>query len=695
MTNAAPLYRLIPFGLLAVLILLAAACDPQPDTTPVASATPTPRPAPLLESVSTASPTTLSPATPTALPPNTMLLTAIHEGQTLTFDALPEPTPLDVYTLARQFLPDANLSSPDTPRDAVGDTRSFYVYNLRQPSRFGIEARLCASTENLDFYLDESLGLRCAVFTDALTRRIQERIRPLVISNFAGDLSAAEEIRIAIVHADLPGFGGYFDASDLYPTAINPYASGRHTIYLNAAGSRSGNPRDMTYDILVAHELQHAVHGLSDPDESTWVNEGLSVLAEEIVPTIARANFFLQSCPPTQLMAWPSTPGAASCNYSAAGLFMRYIRDTYPGPDGTLRMLVAEPANGLRGIDAYLTTIGANVNVLELMADWGVANYLDGRSNRDSYPDFDANAAPTSRLSQTGELSKPFTQFAAEYVALPLEPGVYQVSFQGETLTPLLPEPDYLSGSFWHAGSEDSTAYSLTREFDLRDATPADDAVLTLLLRYDTEENWDYIYATVSTDDGQTWQVLRSSSMQNTSEVAFGSAIFDMGFTGISGNAAQPQWILEELELSEFVGENILFRLLYLTDQSVSLDGVSLAGAWLPAARYGWAAINHPVPTPLASATTNDQPDGGWTPDGFFFSNNRVQQDYAVRLMTVNENGNASIARVPVIEHAGVTINFDNSDGNITHAAIMLMPLAPQTRQPARATLSIRPISET
>ncbi len=696
MTNALRIRRLIPFGFIAVLIL-ASACDPQPEATtiPVASATPTPRPASLLEFVSAATPTPLVTATPTALPPNVMLLTPVFDGQTLTFDTLPEPYPLDVYSLAQQFLPDADLSPPNVPRDEVGDVRSFFVYNLRETSQVEIDTRLCVSTEHVDFYLGENLGLTCAAFRDDVTRRIEEVVRPTVIANFAGDPTAAEGLRIAIVHANIPGFGGYFDASDLYPTEFNPHASGRYTLYLNAAGNRSGNPRHATYASLVAHELQHAIHHLSDPDESTWVNEGLSVLAEDTTSTTVRANYFLNSCPPTQLMAWSSTPGTASCNYSAAGLFMRYLRDNYPGPDGTLRQVVAQPANGLRGIDAYLAAIDANVDTLALMARWGVANYLDGRSNRDFYTDFDAQARATSRLSQTGELSRLFTQFAAEYIALPLEPGVYQVSFMGDTTTPLLPDFDNISGSFWLAGSEDSTAYSLTHEFDLRAATLADDATLTLLLRYHIEENWDYLYATVSTDDGQTWQVLQSPSMQETSDVAFGSVMFDAGFTGTSGNGAQPQWVLEELDLSGFIGERILFRLLYLTDQSISLDGVSLAGAWLPAADYGWAAINHPVPVSLASRTTNEQPDGGWTPDGFFFSNNRVQQNYAVRLMTVDRIGDALIVRVPVIENAGVTINFDNSDGSLAHAALMVMPLAPQTRQSTHAMLTIRPVSET
>ncbi|MYD36675.1 MAG: hypothetical protein F4X20_06705, partial [Dehalococcoidia bacterium] len=70
---------------------------------------------------------------PTALPPDTMLLTPVFDGQTLTFDALPEPTPLDIYALARQFLPSADLTPPDPSRDAVGDPRIFSVYNLREP----------------------------------------------------------------------------------------------------------------------------------------------------------------------------------------------------------------------------------------------------------------------------------------------------------------------------------------------------------------------------------------------------------------------------------------------------------------------------------------------------------------------------------------------------------------------------------
>jgi len=669
--------------LILLVVLVAAACDPQTESTPMASATPTPPATPLPNSGDGSIHTPL----PITIP--TVRLTPVTEGQTLTFDSLPEPTPLDVYSLARQFFPDADLSPPSAPQDAVGDTRSFSVYNLHRSSRVEVDARLCATTEHADFYVQVGLGLPCSAFNNDVTRRFEDTLRPAVINNFAGDPSAAEALRITIVHADIPGFGGYFDASDLYPTDINPYASGRPTLYLNAARGRSGNPREESYDALVAHELQHAFHHLSDPDESTWVNEGLSVLAEEIVTSYSRTSFFLIACPPTQIIAWPPVPGAAGCNYAGSGHFMRYLHENYPGPDGTLRQLVAQPSNGLRGINSYLAEIGTDKDVLQLMADWGVANYFDRRSGIDFNGDLDVRPSLTSQLDQNDRLLKFFTQFAAQYALLPNEPGAYTIEFQGDTTTPLLPRLDDTTGSFWHAGSEDSAAYSLTREFDLRSAD-ADEATLTLLLRYDTEENWDYLYATVSTDGGQSWQVLDSPSMRETSEIAVGSAMFPAGFTGTSGNRALPQWTLEELDLSDFAGERILFRLLYLTDQSISLDGVSLAGAWLPAAHYGWVAIDHPIPVPLASATNNDQPDGGWTPDGFFFSNNLAHQNYAVRLMTSSTTGEATITPIQIDDTGRGTLTFDNTQGNITDAAIMVMPFAPQTRQPADATLTTR-----
>ena len=673
---------------LAVL-MLTTACDAEPATpTPVASATPTPKatPAIILAPTPTATPAPAPSPTRTAAPASapTVRHPPTMAGQTLTFDTMPEVRPLDIYELARDLRPDLDLTPPTPPDDTPGDARDFTAYDLQEATRVGVATRLCASTDHFDFYLSDDLGLTCRIFGGDFLRRIEEDVRPSVIAGFAGDREAAEQLRVAVVHANLVGFGGYFDSSDLYPQAINPFASGAYTLYLNAAQGKTGNPRHAGYIGLFAHELQHAFHQLSDPDESTWVNEGLSVLTEGG----RNADYFLDRCPPSQVIAWPSTPGAAACNYAGSGLIMRYLRDNYPDRNGTLGALVAEPANGLRGIDAYLTGIGADMNVLDVLADWGAANYLDGRSNLDPYANYDAHAPVGPTLRAGDETLLNFTQFYAEYFALPSGPGTYTLEFDGAVETPLLPNPSGTLGSFWHAGSEDAAAYSLTRTFDLRAASRADDATLTLLLRYSTEENWDYIYMTASRDGGETWTVLRSPSMEETSDIAFGRA-FGPGLTGTSGDDGAPQWTLEEVDLADFVGEEIMFRVLYLTDQAISLDGVSVGGAWLPAADYAWVGIDHEVPAALATPSRDAPADGGWEPDGFFFSNMLVEQRYAVKVLFVEPDGTA-VTHDMEIDGAGWGRMAFTLDGDEQHAAIMVMPLAPQTRQPAAARLGLQ-----
>ncbi len=620
------------------------------------------------------------------------MLSPQYGGQTVTFGELAKPKPLDVYTIGRELLPDADLTPPvPAPQDSVGDIRQFAVYNFETMSRFTVSARHCVATQNADFYVQEGIGLTCSAF-DSAAERFENRIRPTVIGNFAGSQLKASDLRIAILHADLPGIGGYFDSGDLLPTAINPYANGRPTLYLNAQRHGSGNPNNPFYDNLVAHEFQHAIHHQTDPDEETWINEGLSILAEQYFTPTRHFAYFLSTCGPAHIIAWPSTLGAARCNYAGVGLLMRYVRDNYPDTDGTLSQLVAEPTNGLRGLDAYLHTAGADIGALELMANWGVANYLDGRSTLDPYPDYEARARTTATLSERGQLSEYFTQFSAKYIALPVQPGIYDIEFQGDLFTPLLPDVDTTDGSFWHAGGSDSAVYSLSKSFDLR-AAEAENAVLTLLLRYDTEQGWDYVYATVSNDGGDTWRVLRSPAMADPSDIALGQR-FGPGFTGVSGDGPMPEWILEEFDLSDFIGESVLFRLIYITDLSINLDGVSIGGAWLPGVSYGWASIAHDVPEALAALTQHERPDGGWVQDGFFYSNSLVQQDYAIRLMTVSRDGLAATGAMQIDENGHGILRFDNVQGDIVDAALMVMPMAPLTRQPAQATLSIGAIMD-
>ena len=678
---------------------------------PSATPTPSPTPWPSPESVEAS----MSIPTPTPTPtPRRLNQASIDDldpslGETLGFDSRNLPQPLDIYAVARMLLPDADLSPPGPPTlDEVGDSRDFNIIDSSGVTSLSIAATLCIRTEHGDFYVQNEIGIPCSAFKE-VAARFEDNILPTVVGEFAPEGIWEGDIGITLLHADIPGVGGYFDTADLYPLAINPRANGRNILYLNAKGDGPGNPKSPNYDRLVAHELQHAIHRMADPDEETWINEGLSRLAETFFGPSYEFDYFVGSCPPTNIATWPEKPGVASCNYAGAGLFMGYLRGL--SPEEYMRDIVVQPGNGLRGIAEYLRSrchrapnepltpgytdptkcaeIGIE-NVLELFADWAQENYLQARLQGE------ATVAETSQVElENWEWAGELTQFAPTYFHLNLPPGQYQVEFHGSTITPLIPQYANESGGFWHAGGHDSAIHSVSRRFDLRDAKSAD-AVLTLLLRYDTEDSWDYAYTVVSTDDGATWTPVRSAGMSEPDKSSSRTTL-GPGFTGDSGPAPYPEWVLEEFDLADFAGHEVTFRIIYVTDAAIVLDGVSLGGAWLPATNYSWHSGNTLLANKLMPVSTEMDAGGGWTGDGFFFSNNFVEQGYQVSLfISVSSDSDElswTLTRAPEYRGTSVTA-IDNTGDDFHEAVLMVMPTAPQTRQHAVVKVKISPLTE-
>ncbi|MEU4367473.1 immune inhibitor A domain-containing protein [Micromonospora chersina] len=120
-------------------------------------------------------------------------------------------------------------------------------------------------------------------------------------------------------------------------------------------------------------------------------------------------------------------------------------------------------------------------------------------------------------------------------------------------------------GSYeWWGGSADDLNATLTRTLDL---TGAASASITSKLQYDIEEDYDYLYAEVSTNGGATWTDLKNN-------------LVDSGDSGIDGSS-NGAWVDSTYDLSAFVGQTVLFRYRYATDGGVHfagpfLDNVSL-----------------------------------------------------------------------------------------------------------------------
>ncbi|MGA8116856.1 MAG: immune inhibitor A domain-containing protein [Actinocatenispora sp.] len=138
------------------------------------------------------------------------------------------------------------------------------------------------------------------------------------------------------------------------------------------------------------------------------------------------------------------------------------------------------------------------------------------------------------------------------------------------------------SGSYeWWGGSKDDLDTTLSRELDL---TGASSASISAKAWYEIEEDYDFLQAQVSTDDGATWTSLNGD-----------------GVTGSSDG----EWKDLSYDLADYVGQKVQFRWHYTTDGGTHFQGPFLDDLALTV--DGQAAWTDDV----------ESGTGDWTADGF------------------------------------------------------------------------------
>ena len=210
---------------------------------------------------------------------------------------------------------------------------------------------------------------------DATLQRIgrdfEAAVYPRVTAAFGKEPSPGVDAdpRISIVHAHLSGAGGYVTSTDSLPRAVAARSNEREAVYLDASFLDSPGA---DYNAVLAHELQHLIHYGVDPGEESWVNEGLSQVAAELVGAAADGTASFLAEADTQLNDWPV--GGPGVHYEESELFFRYLLDRFGGRENAAA-LVAEPGDGIAGVDAYLRDFDTTFE--DVFADWVIANYLD------------------------------------------------------------------------------------------------------------------------------------------------------------------------------------------------------------------------------------------------------------------------------------------------------------------------------
>lgn len=616
-------------------------------------------------------------ATSTPEPPIEIIRPPVEEIPLDTLDVLknaivPEN---DIYDLSCRL-----RAACDIPRTApaasidrqVGEKQAFWVANLDTNENFQVDATLRYVTPHTYFWIQDGVKYKEADLK-ALAEAFENEMYPTNRDFFGSEWSPGidGDPHIYILYAGGLGFSlaGYFSSADAYHPLAHEYSNAHEMFVLNA-DNMSLRSQD-TYGTL-AHEFQHMIHWYQDRDETSWLNEGFSVLAELLNGYPIGFDYDFISNPDLQLNDWSPNSWENGPHYGAGFMFTAYFLDRF-GNEAT-QALVRDPQNGLESVDNVLEQVGARdpltgqpITADIFVLDWMIANYLqdakavDGRYTYKIYPQA-PQAKPTESITVCPHTNNyRVRQYGADYYRITCA-GEYALTFTGSTVASLLPQNPY-SGeyAFW-SNKGDESNMTLTRSFDL--GTLSGPVTLSYWTWYDIEKDYDYLYLEVS-EDGRTWEILETPS--GTDKDPSGNS-FGWGYNGFSGG-----WIREQVDLSKYAGKSIQVRFEYVTDAAVNGEGLLLDDIEIP--QLGYAA-------------DFESGEDGWDGAGFVRIKNVLPQTFQLALISKGKNG----VQVEVIslrddQTAEIPLQIG---GDVTEVTLVVSGSTRFTRMPADYTIEIK-----
>jgi immune inhibitor A len=583
--------------------------------------------------------------------------------------AEPPPRPFDYVVV-----------NPEPPRRVPNATRAFWVADSATGERREVQARLRVQTEHVAMWVEEGVWHDVRQLEEAAVF-FETQVYLTTQTAFGSEWvpGVDNDPHVHILHTT--GLGadvmGYTSAADEFPRALYPFSNEAEMIVVNLDHVEAGS---LAYHALLARQFQRLIQWFQDRNEARWVKDGLAELAVRLngfAPGKLEQAYLER--PDTSLTAWGD--GLAAPQRGAAYLFAIYFHERF-GDEGT-RALATQSLNGVAGFDATLAELGADLTFEDLFANWLAANYLDlddapstdsGLAPHYSYATLDlARPAPAATYSAYPVTAKPSVrQFGADYIVLQGNDDL-RIQFTGAITTPLLNVPPHSGHYFWWSNRADESLTTLTRGFDL---SGVEQATLSYWAWYDIEAGYDYATVELSTDGGEQWQIL--STPCGTGANPHGNNP-GWGYTGQSDDPLG--WIKEEVDLSPYVGSEVLIRFAYLTDEARTGVGFVLDDIAIPEIAY---------------ADDVEAGKGGWEAAGFLRSDNSVPQRYLVLLIGLGtEPGDeATIERLPVEEDQTAEWRVPLVSEGWREAVLALSGIAPLTAHPALYQLTIETLEE-
>jgi len=571
----------------------------------------------------------------------------------------------DLLDLARRFqgLPESYaLPTPSVAPDyQVGDALTFWVHDVGTNSYFTTTAILRTETPHAYWWVEAGYDIP-AKDLERSAVNFEDTTYPTSRRHFGSEWMPGidGDPHVYIFLGNVPGLGGYFSGPDEYPTLVRPHSNEHEMFYINLENAMPGSSY---FDGILAHEFQHMIHWAEDRDESTWVNEGLSELSAQLGGyDVGGSDYMFSLSPDTQLTTWTELEDSAA-HYGASYLFLSYFLERF-GEDA-VRELVAEPANGIAGFEAILAEAESGGRRFDdIFADWVVANYLDDprlAHGQFGYVDLwlDEPELADEHSSYPVQRQAAVHQYAADYILLEGR-GNLTVEFTGTQVVPLVGNETHSGQYQWWSNRGDDSDATLTRAFDLSEL---ESAMLQAWMWYDLETDYDYAYVEVSSDDGQTWDILANehTTTTNPSGNSYGPAL-----TGLSGGGESAEWSQESFDLTPYAGQQVLVRFEVVTDEALNQPGLIVDDISIPELGY---------------ADDVEEGPGGWQAKGWLRVTDHVPQDFAVQLITLD--GQTRIERMPLDAQMHGTLTIDGLGRQIDQAVLVISAMAPATTEPA------------
>lgn len=454
-----------------------------------------------------------------------------------------------------------------TPLYTPGDTTEFWVSKAGRTEPTKITATLAAATPNIYVWVEDGLFFNATamgqvagqleqVFTLFRLREVYGDPTILPNSTRISDPTSLltlpdvdNDPHLYILYAaDLGEIETIYNFNDAMPVEIAPggYSNQHELITVNTSLYPGTTPSDGAYVSLLARGFYKFLTDYHNPHQAQWLKEALSLFLavqfQVASPSQGSIDAFMQA-PNTSLIR-PGQLGTSAAVQGGQRLFFDYLTQRFG--IGFVQDILSRPGGGIAAIDAALAEnqvtdpLTAEITSgREVFADFVMANVIntgfgDGRYQH-TIAQLTAEQFPTGGVlnnSVDGTLSSlSVDQFGTQYIyLLNNQPRRFRMRFEGREMTsrlalPANADPD---NRFYWSGRGRNQDITMTRAFDL---TGIERATLKYDIWYDLVSDWNYAYLQVSTDDGQTWDILSPAAA--TTSNRFGTA-YGPGYTGVS-----------------------------------------------------------------------------------------------------------------------------------------------------------------